>query len=149
MSNLSTILSETLAPVFLITGISSLIGSMANRYGRVIDRIRKLLREGSTLYNDDQYIITELQALRKRARILRYSLVLCVSSVFAVSATVFCLFFNIAFSVATAVAAESFFILAMINLMLALGLFMHEFLISLNAIEQDIKTRSKLKLPSE
>ena len=143
LNYLPTILSEALAPVFLITGISGLINIMAQRYGRIIDRIRVLLRDGEKLYpNDFYYVSTELSTLYKRARILRYSLVLLVASVFCISVTVCCLFLDMAFTASTATVAQFFFITSMIFLMISLAWFMRDFMISLTSIKHDITTRA-------
>ena len=148
--SLSSILSDALAPVFLIAGVSSLIGTMSGRYGRVIDRIRTLLRDGDKLYPGQQiHLGVELSALYRRAKLLRYTLVLSVVSVFSVSATVFCLFFELSFGYTTSFLAEGFFVVAMLFLMISLGLFMQDFLISLGSIKHDIKTRSDIQVSED
>lgn len=45
-SELAKLMSASIAPVFLITGIAGILSIMSLRYGRVIDRIRTLLRDG-------------------------------------------------------------------------------------------------------
>ena len=41
-SELAKLMSASIAPVFLITGIAGKLSTMSLRYGRVIDRIRTL-----------------------------------------------------------------------------------------------------------
>jgi len=58
-----------LAPVFLLTGVASLIGAVATRYGRIIDRARVLeerVDAGTALNPDLAY--SELERLRFRGR---------------------------------------------------------------------------------
>ena len=142
-------LSAAVAPVFLIAGASGLMSIMAHRYGRVIDRIRVLLREGSNLYDQKisfDYISSELNNLYKRAKLLRRTLVLTVISVFFVSATIFVMFFDFTFNLGIPKAPTITFILSLISLMTALILFTQDFMISLRSIKHDIQTRSQVQL---
>ena len=142
-------LSASVAPVFLIAGASGLMAIMAHRYGRVIDRIRVLLREGPSLYDQTisfDYISSELNSLYRRAKLLRRTLVLTVLSVFFVSATIFTLFFDFTFNLNIPRTPAVTFSLGLVALMTALILFTQDFLISLRSIKHDIQTRSQVKI---
>ncbi len=81
-SELAKLMSASIAPVFLITGIGGILSTMALRYGRVIDRIRTLLRDGPKLYRKEigtDHLNRELRSLYKRARLLRMSIILGVA----------------------------------------------------------------------
>jgi len=56
------------APVFLLTGVASILSVLTNRLGRIIDRSRFL--EGKSLPIDETHkaIQVELKSLKQRAR---------------------------------------------------------------------------------
>ena len=148
---LASILSQALAPVFMITGAASLISIMSQRFGRVIDRIRFLLRNGSNLYRHEKtfdHVTIEIKALYRRAKVLRRAIITCVLSVFFVSLTVCSIFFDIAFrmSFITPLMPQIAFISALVGLMVSMAMFLQDFLISLQTIKADIKARSDVEL---
>lgn len=149
---MASILSQAVAPVFLITGASSLIAIMSHRYGRVVDRIRILLRDGSKLYQKDisiDHVSLEIHALYRRAKILRFTIILTVLSVFLVCSTVFVLYLSISRTLPFPNLAQACFIGSLVVLMIALTMFIQDFMISLGSIKHDIKTRSDIILENQ
>jgi Protein of unknown function (DUF2721) len=67
--DISHAIQLALAPVFLFSGIAALLGVMAGRLGRIIDRGRKLL-EGppSNAIRSPEKIALELRTLERRRR---------------------------------------------------------------------------------
>jgi hypothetical protein len=148
-SELVKLMSSSIAPVFLITGIGSILSAMSLRYGRVVDRIRTLLRDGPKLYRKEigtDHLTRELKSLYKRARLLRLSIILAVVSIFAISFTIFVLFFSLAFGLEALYIPQFFFILALILLMVGLALFIQDFAMSLACIEHDMDARSSIDM---
>lgn len=148
-SEIAKIMSASVAPVFLITGVAAILSIMVLRYGRVIDRIRTLLREGPRLYQrvvDSDHLERELKTLYKRAKILRLTIVMEIISVFQVSLTIFALFSSLAFDISLAYSPLVFFIAGLIFLLLGLALFIQDFMLSLACIENDMKVRSNVDL---
>src|SRR5690348_10007861 len=95
-----SIMSQAIAPVFLISAVAVVLTCMATRYGRVIDRIRTLLREGDKLYGkfrSSDHVRKEIQSLYRRAKILRTSVILTVLSIFFVVFAIFMLFIELLF----------------------------------------------------
>lgn len=143
-------LSAAIAPVFLLTGIGSLMASANSRYSRTIDRIRTLLREGNRLYDLDVtagYVAEEILSLVSRARTLRLSLVLMALSIFFVSSTILIIFAEILVEADISYIIETSFLLSILALMGGVSLFMKDFASSLQAIERDIKVRIKVLNP--
>lgn len=148
-SELAKLMSASIAPVFLITGISGIIATMVMRYGRVIDRIRTLLREGHKLYQQDtgkQHLDLELRSSYRRARLLRLGIILCVVSIFSISLTIVDLFFSLMFGFEHYFVPQFFFVLALGLLMCALLIFIKDFAVSLSAIERDMEFRSDVEM---
>jgi hypothetical protein len=81
------------APVFLLTAVAGLIGAVATRLGRIIDRARDLeerLLAGTVM--DESAAHEELRRARVRARIVNGSLALLTISATLIGATVMTLF---------------------------------------------------------
>lgn len=151
-SELARIMASSIAPVFLITGIAGILSIMSLRYGRVIDRIRMLLREGPKLYQREignDYLRRELRTLYRRARILRIAIITEVASIFAISLTIFAMFFSMSFGIDVLFGPQFLFIASLILLMVGLGLFIQDYALSLNCIENDMNVRSDLDVQSE
>jgi hypothetical protein len=81
------------APVFLLTAVASLIGALAGRLARIIDRARDLedrLAAGTARNEDDVYL--ELQRSKVRAWIVNAAIALLTISAALIGATVVALF---------------------------------------------------------
>lgn len=148
-SELAKLMSASIAPVFLITGIGGILSIMVLRYGRVIDRIRTLLRDGPKLYRKEigtDHLNRELRSLYKRARLLRLSIIFGVVSIFSISITIFVLFFSMSYGFGALYIPQFFFMLGLLLLMLGLALFIQDFAMSLACIEHDMDVRSSIDM---
>jgi hypothetical protein len=142
-------MSASIAPVFMITGISAVLSIMALRYGRVIDRIRTLLRDGPKLYKKElggDHLTRELRSLYTRAKLLRIIIILEVVSIFCISITIFTLFLSLSFGVSLPFVPQIFFIISLFFLMVGLILFIQDFAMSLACIEHDMNVRSHIDI---
>ena len=150
-SALAKLMSASIAPVFLITGISGILATMSLRYGRVIDRIRTLLRDGPKLYLHEQlgaeHFNQELLSLYKRARLMRMAIICEVLSIFSIAITIFGLFFSMSFGFEFPYAPQIFFSVALILMIIGLFPFIKDFAMSLRCIEHDMNVRSTVELP--
>jgi hypothetical protein len=93
-----------LAPVFMLTAIAGLIGALAGRLARIIDRGRKLedrLDDAGSPHKREAEYREELARLRRRARIVNASMLLLTLSATLISATVMELFLVEAVSLKT------------------------------------------------
>jgi hypothetical protein len=148
-SEVAKLMSASIAPVFLITGIGGILSIMSLRYGRVIDRIRTLLRDGPKLYRKEigvDHLNRELRSLYKRARLLRMSIIMGVVSIFSISITIFVLFFSLTYGLEALYIPQFFFIFGLILLMIGLALFIQDFAMSLACIEHDMDVRSSIDM---
>jgi hypothetical protein len=146
-TEIAKMMSASVAPVFLITGIAGILSIIVVRYGRVIDRIRTLLREGPRLYQTEvgaDHLEQELRSLYGRARRLRRTIILEITAAFLVVLTIFSIFFSLSFEVNVYYAPMVFFIMSLTFLLLGLVLLIRDFAASLICIEHDMKVRGRL-----
>ena len=81
------------APVFMLTAVAALLGALATRLARIIDRARTLeekLEADEVKHLDD--IHSELKRLRQRGRIVNSSMIMLTLSAVSIGATVMGLF---------------------------------------------------------
>jgi|SRR5579871_215998 len=84
-----------LAPVFLLTGVASLIGAVAQRLARIIDRARVLedrLDAGTHRYPEQARL--ELHRLKVRGRLVNTSILLLTLCAMAIAVTILTLFLS-------------------------------------------------------
>ena len=84
------------APVFMLTAIAAMIGALATRLARIIDRGRvleeKLDADPAPDTKHEAHIHTELQALRRRGRVVNAAMSLLTLAATLIAATVLELF---------------------------------------------------------
>jgi hypothetical protein len=117
----------SVAPVFLLTGVGALLGVMASRLGRIIDRVRVLEEENLVRVSRDPATAqAELDVLRRRALLINRAISLCTFSALLVAGVVASLFLAtfVHLNLRTFIAAT--FVFAMLSLMLGLVTFLRE-----------------------
>lgn len=143
LSQLIRILSASIAPVIVISGVGLLLLSMTNRYSRVIDRARELVKE---IENGDvesrRHLIEQVRITYRRARILRLAIILSSVSILCVTVTVLSLFAGQVFGAQTEYVSVPAFGLGLLALLGSLYYFIADVTISLNALELDIASYS-------
>src|SRR5512133_2599504 len=83
-----------IAPVFLLTAVSGMIGAVAGRLARIIDRAR-LVEDRARATTDEEYLrraYGELAELRMRGRLANASIALLTSCAFLIGVTIIVLF---------------------------------------------------------
>ena len=116
-----------IAPVFLLTGIAGLLGVMANRLARVIDRAR--LIEQTWKEMDEAARISaleELDNLERRRHLVSWSINFCTSAALIVCLVIVALFLEEFFSRDFRWLAGLLFVSAMIALIGGLFSFLRE-----------------------
>lgn len=86
---IADVIQLAVAPVFLITGVGAILGVLANRLARIIDRARALERD---LAGDNECIGGDLTMLSRRARLIHQAISLCTLSVFLICMVIVVLF---------------------------------------------------------
>ncbi len=134
-------LSSALAPVFLISGVSVLLGSMGVRYGRVVDRARVVLREAkaSPSTHRPADVDAELRVLLRRGNLLRLTVISASASIFSVSLCIFLLFLTTLLDITLPFVVPTIFSVGLIFLIVSLALFIEDFALSLGALKSEIR----------
>lgn len=120
------------APVFLLTAVSGLIGAVANRLARIIDRAR-LLEERYFQTQDENKIAEiqrELHELRKRGVLANGSIALLTLCAFLIGITIMVLFLSETIELPVLQVSTISFLLGVGCFLLALACFMAETLIA-------------------
>lgn len=114
-------------PVFLLAGISGLLGVLSARMGRIVDRARWLKQQpaaGSLSDRRDQH--GELGLLRRRMRLVSRAIALSTFSYLLVALVVVLLFVSAGPMVDFSPLVAPLFVLAMLSLMAAVLLLLRE-----------------------
>ena len=117
------------APVFLLTGVASILSVLTNRLGRIIDRSRflhgKLLSHKQEKQGGKE-IHDELAVLTQRARLINWAIGLCTTCVLLICSVIAILFLGSFILINMAIPIASLFVAAMLSLILALICFISE-----------------------
>ncbi|WP_174626479.1 DUF2721 domain-containing protein [Candidatus Methylobacter favarea] len=107
------------APVFLLTGVASILSVLTTRLGRIIDRSRILHGRSLQSVEASQAIQSELKSLKQRGRLIHWAIGLCTTCLLLICSVVAVLFLGsfIAFNMAV---IASLFVAAMFCLIAAL-----------------------------
>lgn len=134
---MSKSMAAVLAPVFLITGIAALLNTMTVRFGRVVDRVRGVLKESVVT----EHLRWELKILYGRARLLRAIMVCASSAIFCIVLTICLLFSAIMFETPVGKSPMVLFLLALLLMATAVGLLIQDYALSLRVLKADVRER--------
>ena len=116
-----------LAPVFVLVAIGSIIATLTQRLGRVVDRSRELQqRHGNTEGMEHDMIVREIRSLDRRILLIGRAMRFLVVASLMVGVTVVLLFVQGFLAVSLSLAVAGTFILAIALLMSALLTFLRE-----------------------
>ena len=123
------------APVFLLTGIGSLLNVFATRLGRITDRARKIEADiGGYPSDRRRAAIAELAILDRRMAATHWSIALCSCSALLVCVVVAILFVSEVATLRGSYLLPTLFIAAMTLLIAGLLLFLDEVQIALRSV---------------
>jgi MFS family permease len=117
----------SIAPVFLLTGIGGLLGVMANRLARVIDRARAF--EGRWRNMDAPAraaAMSEIDNLERRRRVISWSINFCTAAALLVCIVIVTLFVEEFFGKNLKWLAGALFVSAMLAVICGLTCFLRE-----------------------
>jgi len=140
VAQLIRILSASIAPVIVISGVGLLLLSMTNRYSKVIDRTRELTRDLDATQEDARrkLLVEQVQIIYSRARFLRVAIILSSVSILFVVVTVLSLFAGQVLEVKVDYVSVPSFGLCLFALLGSLYYFIQDVSISLKALELEI-----------
>jgi hypothetical protein len=116
-----------IAPVFLLTGIAALLGVMANRLARVIDRGRALEQVWQSLSDHAKGVArAELTCLERRRKLASWSINFCTAAALLVCLVIAVLFVDEFFATNLRWVEGALFVLAMLGVIGGLASFLRE-----------------------
>ena len=87
------VIQLSVAPVFLLSGVSAMLGVLSNRLGRIIDRARGLETRATNVSPEIQdRLHGEIAILARRARLVSYAISLCTICSLLICAVIIALF---------------------------------------------------------
>lgn len=142
LTSISEIIKIAVAPVFLLAGISALLGVMTSRLGRIIDRSRILQRGLRDISgNDDELeriIGKEIQMLLVRGQYTNYAINFAASSALLVCIVIITLFFSGLIVVNLSAVIAVLFIICMGLLALSLTSFLVEVFLATRSMRDSL-----------
>lgn len=136
------ILSASIAPVIVISGVGLLLLSMSNRYGRVIDRARELGKDLNLAAAQEatrrRQLVEQVDITYRRARLLRAAIIASSLCIVFVALTVLSLFAGQILRQELDYVSVPFFGFGLLSLLASLYFFIQDVSISLVALELEI-----------
>jgi hypothetical protein len=130
----------SITPVILITGLGSLLLTMTNRMGRVVDRTRILAGQAQAAAGRERvHIEGQLKIMYRRAKIVRLAVTLGAASMFCSGLLVVAIFGNAVFGTNIAAGILGLFVMSILLLLGALGAFLRDIFLSLNALGLEVE----------
>jgi len=144
ISAIAHVIQLAIAPVFLITGVCTLLGVLANRLGRIVDRARVIERK---LEIPDEVkrvrLEEELIRLCRRARFVNLAIRCSIISALLTCITISTLFTGTFVPAHLSKVIAVLFVAAMLSLFLALLAFLREVMVATRALRISCTTQSR------
>lgn len=130
-----------ITPVILITGLGSLLLTMTNRLGRIVDRTRILAGQarGAASGEERAHIESQLRILFRRAKFVRMAVSLAAMSMFVSGLLVVAIFLSALLHVEVGPLLLVFFVAAIALLLGALVYFLRDINQALNALGLEVR----------
>ncbi|HEY8933052.1 MAG TPA: DUF2721 domain-containing protein [Rariglobus sp.] len=130
----------SITPVILITGLGSLLLTMTNRMGRVVDRTRILAGQARAAAGGERdHIEHQLRIMYRRAKIVRLAVTLGAASMFSSGLLVIAIFANAVLGTHLAAVILGIFVASITLLLGALAAFLRDIFLSLNALGLEVE----------
>ncbi|MBK7954261.1 MAG: DUF2721 domain-containing protein [Candidatus Accumulibacter sp.] len=138
VSSVAQVIQLAVAPVFLLAGVGSLLGVLANRLARVIDRFHVLEKRLAEESSADDYssTLSTMVSLSRRARLIHWAISLCTACDLLVCLVVVALFVGAELQIDLSTTIAGLFIAAMLALIVGLSCFLREIAVATSAIER-------------
>ena len=141
MQGIGEVIRLAVAPVFLITGVATMLALFSNRLARTIDRSMEFQRLAAAATNEPQRVIelrVRLAALARRARLLSSAITLATVCGLLVSVVVVLLFVGEALHIHVGFVIGILFIAAMLSFIAAILCFLREVYVATQTIRSGL-----------
>jgi hypothetical protein len=135
LGDIAHVIQLAIAPVFLLTAVGTLLGVLSGRLGRVVDR-RRVLAAGMSIMDSEtvQTARAEIAFVQQRIRIIYAAIALAVTCALLICLLIAAAFVDALLSVNLSRVIAVLFVLGMLALIGALGLFLREIYLAVNTI---------------
>ena len=127
--DISHVIQLSVAPVFLLTSIGTILGVLSSRLARIVDRARAL-NERLEMASEERVppIHAEMRTLAQRRRLVNLAITFGTTAALLVCVSIATVFLGAVMKASVAMAVASLFILAMAAFVAALVCFLREVL---------------------
>ena len=139
ISGITHVIQLAVAPVFLLTGVGTIIGVLANRLARIVDRSRALKEQLEQLQGDRlRSARREVATLDRRMRIVYLAVALAVISALAVGLLIAVAFVDAFLAINLGKLIAVLFVAAMIAFIASLVAFLREIFLAVTTARSAI-----------
>lgn len=139
-NSLLPLIQLAITPVILITGLGSLMLTMTNRLGRIVDRTRILAGQAQAAKDEARrHIEAQLRILYRRAKFVRLAVMFNTLGMFTSGLLVVAIFVGALAGVETGPVILALFMGAIVFLLLALGYFLGDINLTLRALGLEVE----------
>ena len=133
--DISHVIQVSVAPVFLLTSIGTILGVLSARMARIVDRVRALY-ERLELAQEDRVagIHAEMHTLARRRHLVNMAITFGTTAALLVCVSIAAMFLGAVMKANVAVVVASLFILAMAAFVAALVFFLREVLLAVRSL---------------
>ena len=145
------VIELSVAPVFLLAGISGLMVVLTNRLARIIDRARALRAAESEFASDEDIlrIRRELKAAHARGKVVNFAILMATLSALMVCLVIITLFLGSLQSAEMSVVISGMFVICILFLAMSFCAFLAEVLISTGYLKMGMMSAQGVRPDSE
>jgi hypothetical protein len=140
LTQLVPVLQLAVGPVILISGVGLLLLTLTNRFGRMLDRSREIIRALSTQGHApavEQNLHRQVAILQRRARILRLSITLSAVTILMVGILILSLFVSALWQLEAGLFLVAVFCIGILSLIGSILAFIADMNLALRAVHLD------------
>ena len=119
------VIQLAVAPVFLLTGIGSMLAVMTSRLSRIIDRARAL-EDYLDKNPPEEAMLVEVAILSRRAKLVGYAIGLCTLTALLICSVIAILFLGSFIAFKASIVVSLLFVVAMLTFFISLLFFLRE-----------------------
>jgi hypothetical protein len=144
IDEIAHLIQLSIAPVFLLTGVGTLLNVLSGRLARIIDRARALEQRLDTPGPPHAaVIVNELRVLEKRGKLIYHAIKLSATSALLVCFLIAFLFASSMLHYSTRLIVSGLFIAAMLASIVSLTLFLREVYFAIETFEIGLPSRTR------
>ncbi len=138
------VISLSIAPVFLLSGVGTILSVLSGRLARIVDRARVL--EGRLDAPENVHVdavVKELRTLERRGQLIYRAITLSTVSALMVCFVIASLFASSVLHHSTRIFVTSLFVVAMLSSIVSLILFLREVFLAIGTFEIGLPARKR------